>query len=73
MFCLGSNCGTLVRCKPHPISLLGIEMNYSSHFPLTNIIRGEVKRFLRCVEYFTAKNSIARGSRESGNPKLGVR
>lgn len=39
--------GTLVRFKPHPIPLLGSEVNYSSHFPLKNIIRGEVKRFLR--------------------------
>lgn len=45
----------MVRVRPHPISLLGIEVDYSSHFPLRNIIRRKLRDFVGSVEYFTGK------------------
>lgn len=65
--------GPLVRVKPHPIPLLGIKVNYSSHFALRIITRRKFRDFSGCVESFTGKNSISSGSMGSGNNKSRVR
>lgn len=69
---LGSVMGHWLDSNHIQFLCLGIEENYSSDFPLTNIIRWKLKDFLGVLSTSEPKNSISSGSTESGKNKSGV-